>query len=167
MKFWIVRYVWKLWYFLHKQLKALFNTISYCYNPWFISNVISTTIKQLWYTATAPISVLLYPFIDTVHQVTVNVIMREVECGECLCEIWKIKMRRLVRVVCSPCSVLVLHPSAEHLQLQFYWNRGRVWWVSVWNMKDKDETVGESSMLTLFCFSASPKCWAPSAPIWF
>jgi hypothetical protein len=34
-------------------------------------------------------------------------------------------------------------------------------------MKDKDETIGESSMLTLFCFSASPKFWAPLAPILF
>ncbi len=96
-----------------------------------------------------------------------NLISEEVECGECLCEIWKIKMRRLARVVCSPCSLLVLHPSAEHLQLQFDSKRGRVWWVSVWNMKDKDETIGESSMFTLFSFSASLKCWAPLAPIWF
>jgi hypothetical protein len=33
-------------------------------------------------------------------------------------------------------------------------------------MKDKDETIGESSMFTLFSFSASLKCWAPLAPIW-
>jgi hypothetical protein len=53
-----------------------------------------------------------------------DLIAVEVECSECLCEVRKIKMREMKRVLLLLYSVLMLHSDVEHLDFRFDCCRG-------------------------------------------
>jgi hypothetical protein len=55
-----------------------------------------------------------------------DLILGEVESSECLCEIRKMKMREMKRVLLLLYSVLMLHSDVGHLDLRFYSRRGGV-----------------------------------------
>ena len=105
----------------------------------------------------------------TIAAFSTDLIVGEVECGECLYEMnemmmmMMLKMKRLrMMMMISLNSLLDFHQLILHLQHRFDCFWGWVWWVSVWNeWNDDDDDVENEEIenddddltksLTLFC----------------